>query len=437
MRLGILVLIGCSLCIPLSQPDTSNDATLKILSPSLPSQEPVVKTWHYDCTNTSGFQYGEVPRSFPIDLSGYDYHISTEGILESDAQCLYMTNITAPHGGNAQFYYGPIFMHDLPDTFSVFGLRNFSVQIELVNSNPEDRGAVAVGFFDETLSPVLAASCSDPFTDASGSLTWKYYPRNISVLQYYFGKDLYDYGFSKYERPLDFVNTTWSATYVCGQGIRGDIPAVGILHSTIVAENDTEYDRAIRYLGLTIAGHYRNGFSSVPPFRIHDIYLEYEAGGDIDTSPPLLTPQLDKVVIVGQTSEAITWKCHDDHPYRYWVLDYYSWNSDGSPKIIEEGLWNSTQISISIESFTIKSYYFILYLQDKAGFMVRDGVIVEVIEHPLISYIVSNPIIIVIVTIVVLGVILILRDQRKAALYRKERISLYQKQGSSAMTSQY
>jgi len=346
----------------------------------------------------------------------YNPSINTEGILESDTQCLYMTNITEPQIEYGHFYYGPVIMYDLPDTFPVSGLQNFSVQFELVNSNPEDRGVVAVGLFDETLSPVLAASCGDRSPDASVSLTWQYYPRNFAVLNYYFGEIAYDYWLSKYEKPLNFVNATWSAACIHGQGIRGNIPAFGVLNDSIVAENDTEYNRAIKYLGLTIAGYYSDDFRPVPPFRIHDIYLEYEIGGDIDTSPPLLTPQLDRVCILGQTGNIITWKCTDDHPYRYWLFREYD------DLLLEEGLWNGSPISVSYDGLKARNYVYKLYLQDKAGFLVGDYVKVRVIEDPFIksfnSFIRANWQDILILSTVGIACILIIRGRREAARHR-------------------
>jgi hypothetical protein len=266
LKLVILLLIGCSLCMPLSQPARMDIEMSRVSPASLLSQEPVVKTWHHDCSNTSGFRIEELPRHFDLDVFSYEAWVNTEGILESDAQNLYMTNITEPQSDYSHFYYGPTAIYDLPDTFPASGLRNFSVQIELANSNPEDSGIAAVALLDETLRPVLLASCEDKYSIAEGFLSWKYYPRNFSVLDDYFGKYPYDYRIFADGGSLDFGNATWSASYIHGQGIRGNIPAYDILNDSIVADIDMEPGRAIRYLGLAIGGYYGGGFQPVLPF---------------------------------------------------------------------------------------------------------------------------------------------------------------------------
>jgi len=399
--------------MPLSQPATSDKAILKILSPSLPSQEPVVKTWHHDCTNTSGFQYGELPRRFPIGMSSYTA-VNTEGVLESDGQCLYTANISTLQGDYSWVYYGPTFICDLLDTFPVAGLRNFSVQIELINSNPEARGAAAIGLFDETLSPVLVASCRDIGPKAQGDLTWMYHPRNSSFFYLDLGRDDNNYSILYIDWNMNIVNSTLSATYSHGQGLWGKIPAYPTLNSTIVVENDVEYYRPIRYLVLTVVGLYGYEYFPIPPFRFHDIYLEYEIGGITDTSPPLLTPQPDREYIQGETGNTISWECYDDHPYRYWLFDSLHYSYSGM-SLSEEGFWNSSRFDVSIDGLRVGTHFFELCLQDRGGFIVTDWVEVQVVEDPLSNFVSAYLPPILIISTVALVCVLDRRGRRETA----------------------
>jgi len=341
--------------------------------------------------------------------------VNTEGVLESDGQCLYTTNISTLQSDYSWVHYGPTFICDLPDAFPVAGLRNFSVQIELVNSNPEARGAAAIGLFDDTLSPILIASCRDIYPETQGDLTWKYHPRNSSFFYYYLGRDDNNYSIFNFDWNMDFVNSTLSATYSHGQGLWGKIPAYLTLNSTIVMENDVEWYRPIRYLVFTVVGLYGYEYFPIPSFRFHDIYLEYEIGGIIDTSPPSLTPQPDKVYIRGETGNTISWECYDDHPYRYWLLDSLHYSYTGV-SLSEEGLWNSSRFDVSIDGLRVGTYFFELCLQDRGGFIVTDWVEVQVVENSLLpTVIIDSFLLILILCMVALVCVLDQRGRRKTA----------------------
>ena len=439
LKLVILVLIGCSLCMPLSQPATSDDVTLGILSPSLPSQEPVIKTWHHDCSNTSGFEYTEIP----TDYHWLDYGwANIQAKLESDGQSLLMPSVpNLPNPSPVPDYYGPVYAYTLPDVFPLSGLRNLSVQMELNNSDSTYVGFVRVGLFDASDAPVLISKIQDrEYYGTEGWIYWDYYLRNQTIHRYFLKNEhSNDYGMGYSLTQMEFVNATWSSRFDPSRGLIGSIPPLESLPTanvTFVPIEEVETAHDIRYLVLMFGMYYPWRNQPLIPVRIHDIFLEYETSGVIDTTPPLLTPQLDVLYVVGQTGNVINWRCTDDNPYRYWLFDFeYPWFSLGHN--MKEGLWTGSPYTISVDGLEVGNRTFLLILQDKAGFMVWDMVTVIVVEHPFVAFIITNPIIIVIITIIVLGCIFILMEQRKAALYRKERISLYQKQGSSAVTSQY
>lgn len=405
--------------MPLSQPATSNDVILKILSPSFPSQEPVVKTWHHDCSNTSGFQLEENHPSFSIGTGGG--WMDAEGLLESDGQSLQVRNITKPQSVEYGHYFGPAFIYNLPDTFPVSGLQNLSVQMEIVNSDPNYAGAASVIMFDENLKPVLGAFCVDQHSIVREQFCWRYYPRNYSHLYTYFGKELWDYDFGTLQDSIGFINSTWSVSYLPGYGINGTLPVAnyqGLRTRLFVIDSDVEIMRAIKYLGILIGGYEDSSFPE-SSIRIHDISLEYELGSVVvDTDPPLLTPQLDISYIYGQTGNTIHWRCDDEHPYRF-VLSTIWFYKDFEPNNTE-GLWNGSDFIISIDGHKVSSPtgYCTLILQDKAGFIVADSVKVSVYEHPIIIFLRVNAIYIGIISLVGLAlafsIIVIWMDRRKS-----------------------
>jgi hypothetical protein len=408
---------------PLNQPTTTQNTIINTTPSSLPAQDSTVKTWHHDCSNTSGF-YDVITLDFSL-IAHRDYWSGTEGNYESDGQSLYLRNITEPIVTNPDFY-GPVLVYDLPDMFPVSGLKHFQARMEMNNSEPETVGAVAVTLFDEAFDPVLAAICRDKSSNHRHSfISWQYYPRNLSILDYFFEKDLNDYSLRGLDTSLNYVNLTWSASYTSDSEITGYIPSWGemdTLDDAITAASDVEPARAIKYLTVMIGGYHEYEFHPISTSRIHDIYLEYEVGGVIDTSPPLLIPHSDVEYIFGQKGNSIEWFCTDDHPYRYWVSEFrhsYRYNLLNQ----ETGPWNGSNFVISIDGLEIGYHvrYYMLIIQDKAGFMALDYVEVTVIEHPFITAsksVIQNPFFIgsvIFVTVLALAELDYRRSRKKRA----------------------
>ncbi|MHA1576095.1 MAG: hypothetical protein ACTSU3_01920 [Candidatus Thorarchaeota archaeon] len=390
--------------IPLNQSVISNDEISESTIVSLPSQEPVVKTWHHDCSNTTGFEYMEIP----TDRWEY-WWTYTETELQSDGQSIPMPTIT--NTSPVHDYYGPAYVYTLPDVFPLSGLHNFSVHMELNNSDPAYYGVVRVGLLDGQYNPVLTAKIRDwDRLEVRGGCTWMYYIRNWSIHTHTLdneGASSYGTGYSG--GRLEFANMTWSSWFDTSLGVNVSIPAYDLapaLNRRIVPIEEVETARDIKYVVLMFGGYYKYQYQPLPPFRVHDIYLEYELGGVIDTSPPLLIPQLDMVYEVGQTGNIIEWRCSDDYPYRYWVLDYeYSYSFPGTNR--QEGLWNGSPYIQSVDDLPVGNRTFLLILQDKAGFIVWDRVTVMVIENPLTIFLRANAALIGITSL--LAVVLVLR----------------------------
>lgn len=353
---------------------------------SLPSQEPIVKTWHHDCSNTTGFEYMEIPTE-----SWDSQWVYTAVDLESDGQSFPMPDFAS--ASPVSRYYGPAYVHTLSEPFPLSGLRNFSVHMELNNTNPAYYGVVYVGLLDELYNPVLMGYIADSSLDASqGVCRWKYYIRFPNVHAVNLGNEQafsYDMGYGT--GWMEYVNMTWSSWFDPLSGLNGSIPAYGplqALNGTIIPASEAETARDISHLVLIFGAHSGSQYT-FPPFRVHDIYLEYEVGGDIDTTPPSLTPVSDIVYILGQTGNTIQWNCSDDYPYRYWVV-YDERSLIGTVTHRIESLWNGSSITFSVDGLEVGNQSFFLILQDKAGFLVWDAVNVMVIEHPFISFIRSN-----------------------------------------------
>ncbi|MGY5863422.1 MAG: hypothetical protein RTV41_02390 [Candidatus Thorarchaeota archaeon] len=288
------------------------------------------------------------------------------------------------------FYYGPTYVLSLPEAFPLSGLRNFSVQMELNNSDPAYVGEVHVGLLDGLQSAVIMAKLrSASYLSNTCEFRWTYNVRNKTPHNYgEFEPDYLRYYMSD-DRPMDFVNSTWSSTFNPALGLNGSIPAFenrSRMDRTFIPLEEVETARSIRHLFLTFGGRYQQErYSTLPPVRVHDIYLEYEVGGVIDTTPPSLNDVRNIEYILGQTGNTIIWNCSDDNPDRYWLMDYRNLlpQSDVNRS---SGLWNGSSFTISADGLDVGTRYFELYVEDKAGFMVWDYVEVTVIEYPVVAF---------------------------------------------------
>jgi hypothetical protein len=377
-------LLSCPQLTPVSQLTGSNYETAEIIPPIFPSQESGVKTWYHDCSNTTGFEYTEIPTD--TWTPSWTYTIAE---MQSDGRSFAMPSIT--NTSPADYRYGPIYTYSLPDVFPLAGLRNISVRMELDNSNPEYCGAVYVGLLDGLYTPVILAKLEDwDRMDPTVGCKWNYYIRNRSIHTDTLHNNMADYYEMGINRGfVEFVNITWSSWFDSEHGLRVHIPAYGIdsapLSGSIVPLNEVETARDITYLAIMF-GRYNGSLYQPPsPFRVHDIFIEYELGGVIDTSPPLLLPHNDLIYEFGQIGNAIRWQCSDDHPYRYWLFEteYFPLSSSNQ----QEGFWNGTPFIQSVDGFPIGNRSFLLVLQDKAGFIVWDQVTVTVMPNPRIQVI--------------------------------------------------
>jgi hypothetical protein len=361
---------------------------------SLPSQEPIVKTWHHDCSNTTGFEYMEIPTNYWWTYNYYSW-TDTEADLESNGQSFLMPDFT--NTSPVEFFYGPTYFYTLPDVFPLSGLRNFSVHMELNNTDAAYCGVVRVGLFGESFSPVLSVKIQDQSGERSScECGWTYHIRNASIHEWYIGNEDVYHVYKEFSRPYpSFVNTTWSSWFASSDGLNATLPASDswpAINRTMVPIEETETARDIKYVVLSFGGYYTYQYYPLPPFRVHDIYLEYEVGGIIDTTLPDLSSPPDIMYEVGQTGNTIQWNCSDDNPYRYWILDseiptlyFVDWATNK-----KEGLWNGSPYTQSVDGLEVGNRSFLLILQDKAGFMVWDEVIVMVTENPIVSFVRSN-----------------------------------------------
>jgi hypothetical protein len=388
----VLFLIGCSFHQPISQPvDPCEQVSLD--TPYVHSaQASEVKTWHHDCSNTTGFEYTEIPSDIPMNSWSSWTHVEAD--LESNGQALHVPSIPSI-ANDTYFYFGPMYVYDLPASFPISGLRNFSVQIELNNTNPEYCGTVEVGLFDESYTPIVMAECSDTFSDkVKGYCTSMYYLRNISLHKYILNnEESYEYGLFQ-GSWLQSINMSWTIWYEPEQGVAGNIPAYGPLSGTsgvFVPESVAESAREVKYLVLLFGGYNKDGVRPIPPFYVHDIFLEYETGGLIDNTVPIIHPASDIICYPGQNYFTVEWNTSDDNPRQYWVATFL-YAQDAFSDIYESGPWNGSGITASIHLspsyLTVGSTHTVaLIVQDQGGLLALDKINVTVTENPTLQMI--------------------------------------------------
>jgi hypothetical protein len=408
---------------PLSKSTVANDGISESAPVSLPSQEPVVKTWHHDCSNASGFEYMEIPN----DMWKYSWTY-TETELQSDGQSFPMPSIA--NSSPVYDYCGPVYAYTLPDIFPLSGLRNFSVHMELNNSNPAYCGVVNVGLLDVQYNPVITANILDWHGyNTFGYCDWKYYLQNWSIQHHVLDNDDdYNYERGMLSGWVEFVNGIFVSGFDQRHGLNVSTPQVEssietrpAWNGTIIKNEEAETARTIKYVVIAFGGYYKYEYLPPLPVFVHDIYLEYELGDVIDTSPPSLTPQGDMVYVVGETGNTIEWRCDDDNPYRYWLLDYkYSYNFEDTNR--HEGLWNGSPYAVSVDGLPVGNRTFLLILQDKAGFIVWDRVTVTVIEHPFISFLRADAMVLGLASFTALVCIICYWDDRRTSRSTKKLV---------------
>jgi hypothetical protein len=91
-----------------------------------------------------------------------------------------------------------------------------------------------------------------------------------------------------------------------------------------------------------------------------------------DTTPPIIDEPADKIILKGTTNNNITWTVYDQHPTSYWIYQ------DGV--LVDDGTWDSTEITISIDALDIGVYSFTLVLTDIGGNFASDTVFVTVVD---------------------------------------------------------
>jgi hypothetical protein len=181
----------------------------------------------------------------------------------------------------------------------------------------------------------------------------------------------------------DYTDITMSSRFDSSHGVNGSIwKEDALIYDTgFIPLEVADPARDISYVVLMFGG--------VQDLRVHDIKVEYETGGESDMTSIFLDAPPDLVYQIGQTGNTINWNCSDDHPRRYWIsknrIPYWSLNN-----IIEEGVWDGSPILLSVDDLPLGNSTFLLIVQDWGGFFAWDMVTVMVIEHPVISFIKSN-----------------------------------------------
>jgi hypothetical protein len=113
--------------------------------------------WYHDGSLTDGFVRNS---SWPIDrFIGNNEWTITDGDLGSTGDLLYFTGI--PSASYPVRHHGPVFTHEFEQSFELSQLRNFTVRLEIDNSQASYAGKFYVMLVDSEYRPVLTSYVAD------------------------------------------------------------------------------------------------------------------------------------------------------------------------------------------------------------------------------------------------------------------------------------
>ncbi|MGD9395196.1 MAG: hypothetical protein PVJ05_02090, partial [Candidatus Thorarchaeota archaeon] len=180
----------------------------------------------------------------------------TEGDVLSTGEYLYFTGIPDVPDWN-----GPAYVHTLSQPFSLDKLSNFSVQLEVDNSQNGYNGKIHVFLMDSNLFPVVLAYVGDAWTGSSqGHIFAEYFTPDI---------DQYQHGMTTVSTFTGFDGTMMFSYNE--SGVHASVTGYG--EALLYSPNATEVQREIAHV-LILTG---KKFSTYMPSRIYDINLEWKS----------------------------------------------------------------------------------------------------------------------------------------------------------------
>jgi len=244
--------------------------------------ESSIHTWHHDCSNTSLF---EQYLDWPMDWWWETYTVSP-GTMISDGSSFSFTDLSQASGD----WYGPIFVYNLTDSFTLENFVDFTVDLEVDNTDTSDAGIISVYLCDVNYAPVIRVFCSD-------SWDWRSYGHNRAEYRFSNGSYVY-HGNTDYLTWSSFDGSIsiWSES---NGDIHAEVPGFG---SSLLLESEfVEQDREIQHIVIQAGriAHY-----SWMPAKVRDIKYTI----DSSTTSTSTTTSTQTTTSTNETTGAQQWE---------------------------------------------------------------------------------------------------------------------------------
>jgi len=220
-------------------------------------QVPLDVSWHHDCSNTSLFdQYLD----WPMDWWWETYTVSS-GTMFSDGSSLSFSDITYA----SPDWYGPIFVHNITEPFTLDKLEEYTVELDIDNSDTSDAGIISVYLCDADYMPAIRVFCSD---------SWNSQSSGHNRAEYRFSNGSYVYHGNTDYITWTSLNDSISIWSEPNGDLFADVPGYG---SSLLLESEfIEHDREIHHVVIQTG---RLSSYSWMPSSVRDIKYT------IDSSP--------------------------------------------------------------------------------------------------------------------------------------------------------
>ena len=308
-------------------------------------------TWHHDCSNTSLFdQYLDWPMNW-----WWETYTVSGGTMFSDGASLSFSDITYA----SPDWYGPIFVHNITEPFPLDNFEEFTVELDIDNTDTIDAGIMSVYLCDANYMPVIRVFCSD-------SWDWRSYGHNRA--EYRFSNGSYVYHGNTDYITWTLLNDSISIWSEPNGDLYAEVPGFG--SSLLLKSEFIQHDREIHHIVIQtgrLAGY------TYMPSMIDDIYLQWipedSEPGIANDSISVDSPD-DIVYTVGATGNEITWTPLSTIP------DSFELFVDG--ELVDSGSWDGSVISINVDGLAPWIYNYSIYVNNTEGESVTDWVLVTV-----------------------------------------------------------
>ena len=186
-------------------------------------------TWHHDCSNTSLFdQYLDWPMNW-----WWETYTVSGGTMFSDGASLSFSDITYA----SPDWYGPIFVHNITEPFTLDNFEEFTVELDIDNTDTSDAGIMSVYLCDANYMPVIRVFCSD-------SWDWRSYGHNRA--EYRFSNGSYVYHGNTDYITWTLLNDSISIWSEPNGDLYAEVPGFG--SSLLLKSEFIEHDREIHHI---------------------------------------------------------------------------------------------------------------------------------------------------------------------------------------------